>query len=351
MLQKGAAQFVQSFSLSGKRVEVINYSIDSSASYTAAKEALVNYGYIEADVNDSVFMNALLTFQMNHGLSPDGVIGKQTAEALSQSAMEDYLKIAHAMEQWKKEGQWDNYHAFVNIPGYTVKYFSEGSVINEHKVVVGTPWTRTPTFDSEIERITAFPYWNVPKSIKIGELVPKAKKDSMYLANNNYEVLAGRKVIKSNTIDWNSAAASDYLIRQKGGSRNALGLVKFYFENPYSVYMHDTPSKKFFAKDIRAYSHGCIRVDQPIAMAEFLLDQDGKKKGKEQLNKSIKDKSRKVINLKSKVPLHVRYLLAEANENGEVKILKDVYSKCAEDLDTFKSYFEGVSNASTSIDL
>ena len=207
-----------------------------------------------------------------------------------------------------------------------MKIYKNQQLDAEHKIVVGTPTKRTPELDSRLNYMIVYPYWYVPKSIVVDELIPKALKDSTYLYRNGYEVLRGKKVIHLSSA--NLSHLSSYKIRQKGGRGNALGKVKFIFPNKFSVYFHDTPSKRFFKKERRAYSHGCMRVDQPLELVDYLLQNDSSNSYTiDSVNYYIKNKTRKVITFKRKTPIHVRYFTVEADSANIIRFYPDVYGK------------------------
>ena len=142
----------------------------------------------------------------------------------------------------------------------------------DYKVIVGKEATRTSVFKGNMSHIIINPYWNVPTSIVRKEMLPKLKRYSNYLVKNNMELLSGNTIIDPSTVNWNSYSSSiPYSIRQKPGDDNALGKMKFIFPNNFSIYLHDTPSKSIFNQSKRAFSHGCIRVENPMKLALYIL--------------------------------------------------------------------------------
>tara|TARA_B110000285_G_scaffold28220_1_gene28194 strand:- start:731 stop:2365 length:1635 start_codon:yes stop_codon:yes gene_type:complete len=334
-LQAGLALFLTEHTLVDSSLKVHPYKrksteADSIKIYLEAKEALVLHDYIESnEVVDSVFLMALQAFQINHGLAPDMKVGNNTAKALSGNPFEFYKRAAVSIEKWKWSKDWEDEYILANIATYKLKFYKNENLLQEHRVVVGSNANKTPELDSEIEYMVAYPLWTVPYSIKTKELIPKSKKDSTYLSRNNYQLLKEGEVVEMSSIDWKNISADnfDYTVRQLGGTGNALGLIKFFFKNRHSVYFHDTPSKGKFMNDIRPYSHGCIRVDEPIKLAEYLLAREGETFHIDSVQATIDRSQRKTIKLQNKMPVHIRYFSAEGDEMGNIRFYPDVYRK------------------------
>lgn len=336
-LQKGLQNFLSLHVLKDSSMEVEKYTKkhtekDSIRIYNRAKEVLVMHDYLD-DVNteDSIFLKQLKAFQFNHGLKPDAKIGTNTAKALSGNPFEFYRRAAVSLEKWRwvEPDSLEEEYIFANIATYKLKVYKNEKLQEEHRVVVGAFDTQTPELDSEVEYMIAYPFWTVPYSIKTNEIVPKVKNDSTYLVRNNYELLKGGKVVEMSSVDWSSVNANNfnYTVRQKGGKSNALGVVKFIFPNKYSVYFHDTPSKGKFENDIRAFSHGCVRVDKPLELAEYLLARESETFHIDSLKAAIDRKERKTVTLKKKIPVHIWYFTAEGDEKGNVLIYPDYYKR------------------------
>lgn len=325
-LQKGVENYLKRVKLSDSTIRVKNYRKDSVLAYQKARKALVLHGVIKHDsISDSLLLEGVKKFQYEHGLEADGVIGKGTAKELSRSTNYFYKRAKVALEKLRWMQSFEHQHILVNIGTYKMKCYEGNKILHEKRVVVGTNTTRTPELDSKLEYMIAYPYWHVPRSIIEGELVAKAKKDSTYLSRNGYELFKSGSSVNSKTIDWSQG--SNYKFRQKGGGYNALGVVKFIFKNKHSVYFHDTPSKRFFKKGRRSYSHGCIRVHEPLKLAEYLLEKDSANKYTIDSVKSlIKSKTRKVVTFNKKMPVHIRYYTVEADSLNQIRFYPDVYS-------------------------
>ncbi len=301
---------------------------DSIKSYEMAKKALLLHGYIDSNATSMELMEGLQIFQLHNGLEPDGKIGKYTAQALSKSTYECWLQAALTLQKWRWEKDWPLDVFYVNIPAYTLRVYENNQLKQEHRVVVGTSWTPSPTLNSKLEYFILNPEWYVPSSITQGELIPKMQKDPTYLKRNNYSLVSkdGKSL---EDIDWSTANSSNfkYTIKQGKGSSNALGLVKFIFNNPYSVYLHDTPSKSFFEKDIRSYSHGCIRVQNPFQLVEYILTREKGAFTMDDVSTILANKTQKTITPKLVYPIRIRYMCSTATPNNELITHLDIYKK------------------------
>ncbi|MCK0132456.1 L,D-transpeptidase family protein [Flavobacteriaceae bacterium F08102] len=327
-LQKAAARYVRTASFSAEQVEVVNYRIDSLKSVALAKKALVLHQYLTEELKDSLYFNALTKFQIDHGLQPDSLIGSNTARALSISPYEYYQKLKVSLERWRWKNEWKGHYVFVNIPMYELKVFRGDSLQQRHRVVVGSRSNRTPEMVDTLEYIIAYPFWNVPKRISVEEILVKAQNDSTYLKRNQYQVSLKGEVIDPKSVDWNKVtpATFNYRIRQNGGGINALGYVKFIFPNKDAIYFHDTPTKSYFNKEIRAYSHGCIRVQNALELADYFLKEDKNKYTKDSLRTFIKRKKEKWMHLNTELPVYIYYIPTTADDNGNIIFHQDVYN-------------------------
>ena len=331
-LQKGLESFLQRSNLSTENIEVQNFRIDSLTAVQQAKKALVVHRYLaENHMNsDSLYFKALTKFQQEHGLKPDSLIGNNTAKALSISPYWYYKQLVINLERWRWRGDWPSDYIYVNIPSYKMQLYKEAKMVREHRVIVGKTKNQTPELIDTLEYIIAYPYWNVPRKISVKEILRKIKRDSTYLTRNNYEIFDySRNMVNPDSVAWDSVTKKNfkYLIRQKGGGSNALGLVKFIFPNKYAIYMHDTPSKYYFSKEIRAYSHGCVRVQKAVDLASYILTSDGNKYTRDSIKKYIEEQKEKPMPLNTKLPIYLYYTTVSADSLGRVVFYKDIYKK------------------------
>ena len=279
----------------------------------------------KADINyDEALVVAVQGFQDSLGLNADGVIGPATVAALNGGSATTKEDIIANMERWRWEPEnLGDFQVTVNIPEFRLWILNKDEVHYTTRVVVGTPKHQTPVFNDEIEHIVVNPYWNVPASIAQNEIRPNLLANPGYLASQNMEMLYGGKVVNASAIDWSQANIRSFHIRQRPGERNALGRVKFLFPNQHDVYLHDTPSKSLFARSYRAYSHGCVRVENPMEFADALLALEPDMTGSA-LAAMFGDKER-WVNLENHIPVHISYFTLRVDEDGQIRSYGDVY--------------------------
>ena len=327
-LQKALEAYLKRANLSTNNVEVIPYKEDSLKAIELSKQALELHGYFEDTGKDSTYIKALQKFQTDHGLNPDGVIGKNTARALSVSPYEYYQKIVASLERWRWKNSWNGYYLYVNIPSFKLQLFKDGKPAKEFVTVVGAIKNETPEIADTLEYIIAYPYWHVPNKIAVEEVLVKAKKDSTYLERNNFDILnSKREILDPKSIDWSKMTADNfnYSVRQEGGSSNSLGYVKFIFPNKYSIYLHDTPTKYYFSYESRAYSHGCVRVQHALDLADFLLENDENRYTLDSIKSFIDRRKERAISLNHKIPIYIYYVPTVADSLGNIIFYEDVY--------------------------
>ena len=329
-LQKGLKLFLQKSSLSTKNINVPNFRLDSLKAIKQAKKALELHRYLINQYNDSIYLVALAKFQIDHGLIPDMLIGNKTAEALSISPYRYYKQIVANLERWRWKNDWGPKYFYVNIPGFTMQLYNNKIIEREHKIIVGKVENQTPEMIDSLEYIIAYPFWHVPRSISINEILVNAQKDTTYLYRNNYEILNYTKdKLDPKSINWKEVNEGNfnYLIRQKGGVSNALGLVKFIFPNKYSIYLHDTPTKYYFDFETRAYSHGCVRVQHALDLADHILSADNNKYTLDSIFKYIDKREEKSMLLNTKIPIYIVYFTMNVDSSGNIIFYNDVYEK------------------------
>jgi murein L,D-transpeptidase YcbB/YkuD len=254
-------------------------------------------------------VDAVKHFQRRHGLGPDGVIGKGTIAALNTPLSTRVQQIQFALERYR----WipDNFPQapiVVNIPEFRLRTMlrQPGARPLDMGVVVGKAYLhRTPVFANYMRYVIFRPYWEVPPSIARAELFPKMQRDPNYAAANNFIVEGNR-------------------IRQKPGPKNALGLVKFIFPNSYNVYMHGTPATQLFSRSRRDFSHGCIRVENPVALAEWVLH-DNPEWTEDRILAAMNGSETLKVNLTRPIPVLILYTTAVAEPNGEIHFFDDIY--------------------------
>ncbi|WP_316818056.1 L,D-transpeptidase family protein [Pedobacter nyackensis] len=227
--------------------------------------------------------------------------------------------------RWKNRPAQDKFVS-VNIPNFSLDVISKGKSVLHMKVCVGEPegW-QTPQLGSMIHSVQVNPVWNIPQSIARDETSQEAARDRYYLANSNIKVYhKGKLITHTESIDWASVDVSEYTFQQQPGSENALGKIKFLFQNESSVYLHDTPVKSAFRKEIRAVSHGCVRVEKPLELTYVLF---GKGEQFDQIKKAMQRgyPAAKFIALPEQVPIILGYYTAWLDDKGKLRFSKDIY--------------------------
>lgn len=312
---------------------------DRSADVILLREKLQQLGdYIGNDLGNDLFDEdlavALSHFQIRHGLEADGILGKQTARELNTpierriEQLEINLERARALSKLESDR-----YLLVNIPAYQLYLYENNKIAYQSRVIVGKKKHKTPQLSSELTQVILSPYWNVPRSITTKEIIPELKKDPQYLVKNNMK-LFGRLnnqtyQVNPDAIDWSTInpADSTFRIRQEPGAGNSLGQIKFIFPNRYSVYLHDTPARNLFAQPRRAFSHGCVRLEDPFGLAEVLLSSGDGAISKHDLRYLAKKSKSKIVALEQPVPIHITYMTAWADEHGVVHFRPDIYKR------------------------
>ncbi len=301
---------------------------DSVAFRKEAEKVLIKLHYLNPRPTYDEYLAALKAFQYYHGLEPDGKPGRNTCEALSRSSRDRYRQIALNLDRLRKDNFRAEHFILVNIPAYQVRIYKANKIIGNTRVIVGAPKTPTPLITSRIQKIITNPSWEVPRSITLNELLPKLMTDSNFLNRKRFMLIDENKNrVEYHQIDWNNISAENfaYRLKQDAGSDNALGSVKFIFPSPYPVYLHDTPVKQMFSKDIRAFSHGCIRVQNPDMLAEYLIREFSKENENIDVSELIQNGISREITLDQPVDIYIRYITCEADDNKHVFFYKDIY--------------------------
>lgn len=282
--------------------------------------------HLQSEVYDRELVDAVKEYQKLMGKAPDGVIGRATIAAIQGESPEvKRERILYAMERlrWLPHDFGTRY-VFVNQPAYRAQYFDQGKEQLAMDVVVGSRRNQTHFFYDTISTVVFNPSWGVPRSIVMNEMMPRILADSSYLDRNNYEVYAGGKRVSSSAVNWSAVAQgkAHVGVRQKPGPRNALGELKILFPNTHHIYLHDTPSKSAFKRDMRAVSHGCIRLADPRAMASAVMGTE-----EEKLTRYF-GKNERGVKVPSGVPIYLAYFTAWPDElSGAIRYYDDVYGR------------------------
>jgi len=265
--------------------------------------------------------------QKKAGLKPDGVIGPRTVAELAGSSKADRLaKVQYALEELRwLPSDLGSPRVFINQPAFTASYIDGGVEKLKTRVVIGRTTNQTSFFYDQIKQVDFHPYWGVPQSIIVNEMLPRLRSDPGYLDRSGYEVTDARgKRIPSSAINWGQYGSKvPYNVRQLPSEANALGELKILFPNKHAIYMHDTPQKSFFQRDVRALSHGCVRLQDPRGMAAAVLGTSVD---------YIADKLKKghsTENVTRKIPVYVAYFTAWPDTSGKVEYFPDIYDRDA----------------------
>ena len=279
---------------------------------------------------DAPLEAAVREFQSRHRVEADGVVGDATRQALDVPVEDRIDQIRVNLER----GRWvlqdlDPTFVLVNIAGFHLGFIQDGAVVHTARVQVGKPFRKTPVFRSAIKYLVFNPTWTVPPTILANDILPAVKKDPAYLSRKSIDVVdRGGKILDPTTIDWSrfTGGSIPYTLVQRPGPTNALGLVKFIFPNSYFVFLHDTPSKSLFEQDARAFSSGCIRVEDPFRLAELLLD-DSASWNRQAIDRLVESRETKTVYLKKPIPVLLLYWTALVEVDGRVHFIEDVYDR------------------------
>lgn len=362
-LQKALKKFEGLLTQEWKTIPVPNSKIEPGDNYPYINQIvskLISLGFI--DTNEVKFQSVnkyeknlvevIKLFQKSHGLADDGVIGKATIERLNIPPKEYVEKIKINLERFR----WNDYsdtskYVLVNIPDFKLKVIENKKESFEIKVCTGrkNKW-QTPVLYSQLSYLVLNPTWSVPQSIVQEEIIDGLKKDTLYLKKRNFKAYKGGKQVSLDEINIKELKTKRYTLIQDPGVGNALGKIKFMFDNQFGVYLHDTPTRAPFNYVNRAVSHGCVRVEKPFLLAEFLLKDNSdwtidyikietgyQVSDKNLINEyqNIRNKLRKnysygkttEVRLKNSIPLFIDYYTAWVDENGYLNYRDDVYEK------------------------
>lgn len=286
-------------------------------------------------VYDEVLVQAVSQFQLRHGLTDDGVIGKATIGAMNISVEEKIKKIILNLERWRWEAHdLGKKYVLVDVAGFTLEEIVDDAVIQEMPIIVGTKEHETPLFSDQIRYIDFNPYWNIPTSIARNEMLVELRKNPQYLTSNHIRLFSDwtseAREINPLSINWNQVSPqkmNQFKLRQDPGKWNALGAIKFVFPNNYNVYMHDTPAQSLFQRCQRAFSHGCIRLSKPLQLAEFLLGGIEKEWTPERIEQVITTGKRTIVQLPTPLPVHITYQTVKSDQDGRISFYTDIYDR------------------------
>jgi murein L,D-transpeptidase YcbB/YkuD len=282
---------------------------------------------------DETLEQAVRRFQTRHGLEADGVVGRDTLSALNVPVEDRLSQIKVNLERWRwLPTDLGNRYILVNLADFKLEVVEAGQRVMDMRIIVGMGYRRTPVFSGKMTYLVLNPSWHVPPKIARLDKLPVIKKDPGYLSREHFKVFEGwganAKEIDPATIDWSKVTRGNFRYRlvQDPGPWNALGRVKFMFPNEFGVYIHDTPARELFQKPVRTFSSGCIRIEKPIQLAEYLLAGDLKWNA-EAIMGALETGLEQTVRLPAPILVHLLYWTAWVDPSGKVQFRKDVYGR------------------------
>lgn len=288
---------------------------------------------VDQDLYSAEIENAVREFQLRHGLEDDAVVGPETIREMNVTVRQRIRQIELNLERWRwlppiSEGRF----ILVNVTNFHLDVFENFSPVLSMRVVVGKPFWDTPAFKSTLTRIVFNPTWNVPKKIAFEEVIPNILRKQGYLEKNKISVIAKIKgehtILDPSEIDWANINEDNinFRFRQAPGPKNPLGSMKFIFSNSFEVYLHDTPSGGLFGRNVRTFSHGCIRIEKPMELALYLL-RDSPEWTAEKIRSVLDTDEITPVTLKEPIDIHLLYLTAWVTEDGTMQFRRDFYER------------------------
>jgi len=294
------------------------------------KERLMGPGDYTPDYDDAL-RRELTAFQRAAGLEPDGIVGDHTLEVLNATRVSWIDRIDANLERWRwLPRETPDTYLRVNIAAFTLRAIENGRPSLAMNVIVGQPYRRTPVFTETIKYLVLNPYWNVPYKIAVEDKLPALKTNPAALSAQGFEARRNDDefFVPVDQIDWANVTRRnyDFLLRQKPGPLNALGRIKFMLPNPYSIYLHDTPSRQLFARQERSFSSGCVRLEQPLQLAEWLLAREHHDDAGD-IEALLATGETRTIYLNQPTPIYIVYFTAFVGDDGEVTFRRDIYGR------------------------
>lgn len=307
---------------------------ESDPRVTALRTRLIITGELapalaEGEEFDDEVEQAVIRFQQRHGLHPDGVLGPKTLAALNVTADERVRQIVVNLERMRwLPAQLGSRHIVVNVANFSLDVVENGQPLLTMRAIVGRTYRQTPSFTARLNHLIFSPYWHIPHSIAVKDLLPKIQKDRRFLAKQKIRVFRGSRQIDPKTVNWRSLSEANfpYRLRQDPGPLNSLGRVKFMLPNRFNVYIHDTPSRELFDRAVRDFSSGCIRVDMPVELAGYLLADDPEWTS-ENILAAMEQPRETLVRLRRPIPVYFLYSTAWVDAEGTLQFRDDLYGR------------------------
>jgi L,D-transpeptidase YcbB len=312
---------------------------DSSERVPAVRARLAAEGFIphrriaDSLLYDEDLAGAVYQFQRRYGIARDSALGPETRRTMNVTVEERIRQIEANMERWRwLPHGFESRYLLVNVPAFRLHAYEGGEAVMDMAVIVGEEYTATPVFADSMSFLEFYPYWHIPMSIARRDILPAAARDPGHLARNGYEIVR-QWTNDAQPIPVSSLGRSQlqprnfpYRLRQRPGPTNALGKVKFMFPNEFAIYLHDTPGQQLFDRRVRTFSNGCIRVENPVALAEWVLAPNGGW-DRSRIRSAMEGPTRRV-DLEQKVPIYIVYLTTYV-EGDELFFRQDIYDRDA----------------------
>lgn len=312
---------------------------DHSPRVVALRQRLLRSGDLQADdtgtaeLFDERLEMAVRRFQLRHGLASDGVVGPQTLSALNVPVSARIRQIVRNMERWRwLPRRLEDRFLMVNMAGFTLSLVEQGEATLSMRVIVGRKYRETPAFRGTMRYLVFNPYWNVPRRIARRDLIPAQIRDPRYLSRKGFRILTGwnahAEELDPEALDWTQFRTRrfPYRLRQDPGPHNSLGRIKFMFPNQFDVYLHDTPARHLFNRPVRTFSSGCIRVEEPVRLAEAVLAGAGQWNS-ETILSALDNGETRTVRLAAPLPIYLLYFTAWVDADGRVHFRNDVYGR------------------------
>lgn len=289
--------------------------------------------FVYTQVFDQALVDAIKHFQSRHGLPPHGRLDASTLKALNVPIADRIAQIRVNLERhrWGPR-QLEPDHILVNMADFRLNVIEQGQPTLSMKVIIGKPYRSTPAFSQKLTHLVLNPYWYVPQSIATNDLLPRINRDPAFLARQKFRVFRttnGQSVpVDPSTINWSTLSRNSFpfSLRQDPGPANALGRIKFVLPNPFKVFLHDTPQRHLFDRNIRTYSSGCIRLEKPMKLARYLLQRDAHPDSAI-IDHALKNSTQQMVKLDKAIPVHLVYWTAWVDQNGTQQFREDVYKR------------------------